>query len=104
MGRAVADPGEQVRLVRAITRLHLQPCAVRIAIVATAVPPVIAAVPALGLGGYDGTGRGADSRARDGAAAASDRTAKDTAKRPADDRPAEHILRGRLLNRQHARQ
>ena len=63
-------PAVANRSVSAISRLHLQPGAVRVAIIATAPPPVITGGPALSLGGDHGARRGTDSRARNGAAAA----------------------------------
>ena len=97
-------PAVANRSVSAISRLNLQPGAVRVAIIATAPPPIITGGPALSLGGDHGARRGTDSSARNGAAAAPNRTAQDTTERAADDRPAEHVLRRGLLNRQHARE
>jgi hypothetical protein len=86
------------RSVSTITRLYLQPRAVRIAIVATAPPPIVAGRPALGLGGDDRAGGSADGRTRNSSAAAPECAAKDTADRATDDRAAEHVLRGRFLD------
>jgi hypothetical protein len=67
----------------------LQPCAVGVAVIATAPPPIIAARPALGFGGNDRAGGGADSRAGNRSAASPERAADNTAERPTDDRAAE---------------
>ena len=98
-GRRRQRVGRQVS-VRAIAWPHLQPRAVRIAVIATAVPPVIAAVPPLRFRGDDRAGRRTDRSARNRATGApADRTANDAAQRSTDDRARQRVLRRRLLRR-----
>jgi hypothetical protein len=81
----------------------LQPRAVRVAVIATAPPPIIAGRSLLSFRGNDGAGRGADHGARNCAAAAAERAADDTAKRATNNRAGERILRRSVLRRQQRR-
>src|SRR5580658_2859922 len=95
-----AAPGS----VAAIIRRDLHPGAVRILVIAAAVPPIVTASAPLCFAGNDGAGRGADrSSGNHATRAAAERAADDAAQRPADNRTANRILRRRLLRRQQCR-
>src|SRR4029077_3930881 len=88
----------------AIARLHLQPGAVRITVVAAAAPPVIPTIPPLRLGCDHRPRRRADYRAGNGATCAPpNRTTDYAAERTADDGAADRILRRRMLRRHNCR-